>query len=63
MNDIETTEKDVVLDVIAALDMYAGSIGNDNVVIDAVDEGERETIVLTLSNGDRYELRVREVRP
>ena len=62
MNDEITTEHDVVLDTVAALDMFAGSFGADNVVIDNVEEGERNTVLVTLSNGEKYELRVREVR-
>jgi hypothetical protein len=56
-----TTEKDVALDILAALDMFAGSVGDDGVVIDEVTESAdaKATLNLTLSNGDRYEIRVR----
>ena len=58
-----TTEEDVTLDVIAALDMYEGMIGDDGVIIDQVRESPdgRNTVRLWLSNGEVYDLRVREV--
>jgi len=58
-----TTEKDVTLDVIAALDMYEGSIGDDGVIIDEVNESPdgQNTVRLWLSSGEVYDLRVREV--
>jgi hypothetical protein len=59
--DEQTTEKDVTLDLIAALEMYAGTMGSDETVIDEVAEGERNTVRVTLSNGEVYELRVRNV--
>jgi len=58
-----TTEKDVTLDVIAALDMYEGMIGDGGVIIDQVNESPdgQNTVRLWLSNGEVYDLRVREV--
>lgn len=56
-----TTETDAALDLVAALDMYAGAFGGDGVVIDDVCETERCTVRVTLSNGDVYDLEVREV--
>lgn len=55
-----TTENDVTLDILAALDMYEGTCGSEETTIDDVAPGERDgTIALTLSNGDVYEIQVR----
>lgn len=58
---METLTSDVVYDLVAALDMYAGSFGSDETAIDTVEQGERDSVLVTLSNGDRYELRVRPI--
>jgi hypothetical protein len=58
---IYTTENDVALDLIAALDMYDGSFGAEETTIDKIGEGERGTVVIVLSNGDEYRLTVRAI--
>lgn len=55
------TEFDVALDLVAALDMYAGTFGSDETVIDTIGPGERDTVVVSLSNGQEYRLTVREI--
>ncbi len=57
-----TTERDVSLDLLAALEMYGGLCGSEETTIESVGPGERDTIVLVLSNGDEYRLTVRLVR-
>lgn len=58
-----TTELDVTLDTVAALDMFQGTFGSDTDVIESVEQSalDRCTVIVTLSGGDKYELRVREV--
>jgi hypothetical protein len=60
-NSDTTTERDVAHDVLAALDMFSGAVGSEETVIDQLDlvSGSRNGVVITLSNGDRYELTVR----
>ena len=60
--EIFTTEDDVALDVLAALDYFGGLVGGEATTIDElqISPDDRATILLTLSNGDKYELRVRE---
>ena len=57
----DTTEHDVALDVLAALEMYEGSCGSEATTIDdVIESGERkDTLIVTLSNGDSYWLQVR----
>lgn len=58
-----TTVRDVTLDVVAALDMYEGLMGGEDTSIERVGPGERdESVVLVLSNGDEYRLRVDLIR-
>lgn len=59
---IYTSERDVALDLVAALEMYEGLMGSDETSIEAVEPAERERVIITLDNGDKYELTVREVR-
>ena len=61
-NTIYTSALDVTLDTVAALEMFQGNYGGEDVTIEAVEQSarDRETVVVTLSNGDKYELRVRE---
>lgn len=62
-NSENTSALDVALDLVAALDLYDGLFGGDDVTIEVVAQStnDRESVTVTLSNGDRYELRVREV--
>jgi hypothetical protein len=60
MPDETTTQHDVALDTVAALDMFAGSFGADNVVIESVEHHKGDTVRVALSNGDVYDLRVRK---
>lgn len=60
--DDSTTESDVALDTVAALDMYAGAFGSEGTTIEAVDTtDDARTVRVTLSDGAVYELRVRQV--
>jgi len=59
--EVTTTESDVALDIVAALDMYAGTCGSEETTIKLVGPGERDSIVIELSNGDTYRLQVRRV--
>ena len=57
-----TTERDALLDTVAALDMYTGGFGAESVTIEKVEPTERDTRALvTLSNGEVYEVRVSRV--
>lgn len=57
-------ERDVALDTVAALEMFGGTMGSDETVIESVDTlaGDGCTVVLTLDNGQVFHLQVREVR-
>jgi hypothetical protein len=57
-----STEYDVTLDVLAALEGWAGLCGGEAIYVERVDEktDATNTLVLTLDNGDRYEVRVRQ---
>lgn len=59
--DVTTTEHDVALDVLAALEMFAGTVGSESTTIDSITEvrGTHATLTIALSNGDKYALRVR----
>lgn len=59
---IHTTEHDVTLDLIAALDSYDGLCGSEDTTITTIGEGQRDSIVIVLSNGDEYRLTVRRER-
>jgi hypothetical protein len=61
MPETTTTEADVALDLVAALDMYDGLMGSETTSIESVGPGERDTVVLVLTNGDTYRLTVRQV--
>ena len=54
-----STTHDVVLDTMAALDMFTGAFGSEETTIDGVTETARDRLEVTLSNGEVYELRVR----
>lgn len=56
-----TTLSDATLDVVAALDMYAGGFGAEDVTIDKAEGAGDHRVRVTLSNGDVYELRVAAV--
>jgi hypothetical protein len=59
--EIFTTEHDVALDVLAALEMYAGTCGSDETEIESVIETNvTNTLLVTLSNGDTYTIQIRE---
>jgi hypothetical protein len=54
-----TTERDVALDLVAALDMYSGLMGSESTSIELVGPSHRDdALVIQLDNGDTYELRV-----
>jgi hypothetical protein len=59
--DTETTQRDVALDTVAALDMYTGAFGSESTTIEKVGEGERDSVVVVLSDGSQYRLTVREI--
>lgn len=56
------TERDVALDVVAALDMYDGLCGSEETSIESVGPGENDTVVVLLDNGQQFRLQVREIR-
>lgn len=59
---IYTTEKDVAYDTLAALDMFVGSFGSDETVIeDVFMQSTDSAVIVVLDNGDRYELTVRSI--
>lgn len=59
----KTTVRDVTLDVVAALDMYDGLLGGEDVSLERVGPGARdESIVLVLTNGDEYRLNVEIIK-
>jgi hypothetical protein len=62
MKDDITTEKDVSLDVEAALDMYEGTMGSETTTIEKIALDARDNIVLVLSDGSEYRLTVRQIR-
>ena len=63
MNErVHTSERDVTADLLAALEMYDGLCGSESTTITSIAEGQRNSIVLVLSNGDEYALQVRLVR-
>ena len=60
-----TTEHDVTLDLVAALDMYTGLMGSEETTIETLVAESRvgtryHTVVMTLSNGDVYHLDVHD---
>jgi hypothetical protein len=59
--DTAATQHDVTLDVLSILDdAPAGRlVGSENTTIALVGEGERDSIVLELNNGQRFRLTVR----
>jgi predicted regulator of Ras-like GTPase activity (Roadblock/LC7/MglB family) len=59
--EIFTTERDANLDLIAALEMYSGLFGSGETTIEKIEEGERDSAIVTLSNGDIFEIRIRRV--
>lgn len=50
------TVKDVTLDLVEALNAYVGDFGADGVEIDNAQASDRDTVQLTLSNGEVYTL-------
>ena len=59
----DTTSYDVAHDLLAALDMYAGTFGSEGTVIDelALVGGSTNGVVVTCSDGSRYQLTVEEL--
>lgn len=67
MTETFTTEVDVALDLAAALDMYHGLFGSECTSIESVDTALIDAprwnrVIVTLSNGDQYEIRVERVQ-
>jgi hypothetical protein len=62
LRESDTSERDVVADLIAALEMYGGLFGSEATVIYSVAEGERDSVEVCLSDGSVYRLRVRRIR-
>jgi len=54
------TERDVALDLVAALDMYEGLMGSEETTIETIDIADRDKVSITLDNGQRFTLTVRE---
>ncbi len=54
------TERDMALDLVAALDMYEGLMGSEETIIDSVEALDRERVQITLNNGQSFTLTVRE---
>lgn len=52
------TLSDVALDIVAALEMFGGDFGADGVHIASVTATGRETVLVSLTNGEDYELTV-----
>ncbi len=59
---ITATVTDTAYDLAAALEMYDGTFGSETTTIESVDVGERDSVVVQLSNGQQYRLQVREIR-
>lgn len=59
--NIETTESDVNLDILAALESYDGLCGSESTTIESIAPGEHDSIVIVLSNGNEYRLITRRI--
>lgn len=60
--DSETTVRDVALDAVAALDMYQGDFGAENVTIEEVlQNGRSDTFSVRLSDGSLYRFEVEQI--
>jgi hypothetical protein len=60
----DATQKDIALDILTMLDEHTDTgriIGGDGTLLDKVEEGERDSIIITLDNGQRFQVQVREI--